>query len=134
MASEETIQEREKSLFKLGFARYALGFTAFGVIISDEKIRLLSERGWNQTFRELEIDVEKAKADHVTIPGEVAKIFPPEPGEYKTEKQKMEDFCKSLAQITGPEITDPQLLHILDTALVQIKETRIHIRELLKNV
>lgn len=125
MEFEEIIRKREKQLFDLGFARYALGFTTLGIFISDNDIRISNDNTWNDLFENAKMEVEALRKD--ADPSQ-------RPPLQKSDKEKMEDFVRSLGQITGPEITDPKILHILDHALVQLKETRAFIKLSLKTM
>jgi hypothetical protein len=63
-------------------------------------------------------------------PLEVAQKFL----ERERDKDQLNDFVKSLSQITGPELTDPECREILDSALVCIHTITMGIKEGVENI
>lgn len=108
----QTIQ-RENQLKELGFVKcgHGWGYPEENIYVGAYQITQLIEPSWDNLIENLIL--------------KLAKIKPKLPIDTNiTEFQKMELFNKSLGQITGPEIADPELIYILTGVLERLHDAR----------
>lgn len=110
---------REKELFSLGMSKNQFGFQFHGVHVISNYLIYMTEPDWIDYLENLRklLNDEKGRI-----------------GATITEKQKLEAFCKSLGNITGPEIRDENLRELLEGTLYLIGQSREHLQEELTRI
>lgn len=114
----EAKTERYTKLFSLGMSKNWLGFSFHDIGINKTVVDQLSEEEWNETLEQLTISVETKKRSLES--------------KNKSDHEKLEDFVKSLGQITGPELKDAEARATLEGALHLIKTARDYVVEQLQ--
>lgn len=135
---EEKINSRKTALFNLGMAATADGFVFGDFMISMKSIE--ETENWDHHYNETAQKVSalkskrdeelKAKAEQEQKEAqerrekEAARLEALRPDE-----EKLNDFVRSLGNITGPELSTEEGRGILEHAISQIRDTQAFIRE-----
>ena len=120
MVSDKELKLRYDSLYSLGMAKSKDGFVFQEITIENIIITDASNSEWTRlldTTCEL-IILRKGRL---------------EPSK-KTDKEKLQDFIRSLGHITGPELMEKQSEEILKGSLILIHQARRYLIEGIKNL
>lgn len=116
---EEIIAERQKHLFSLGMAKTASGFCFRTLLVNTIFIEQMNDLEWQVfsdfIFRTI-VAMKKESANESAIIE-------------ATDKEKLQNFCKSLGQITGPELREERSRTHLEYALFTIGQARENLQE-----
>lgn len=116
----ELSQKRYSELFALGMCKNWIGFTFQDIAIDMDVVNELPESEWVETLEQLKISIDSKKRSL--------------DNSAKSDREKLQDFIKSLGQITGPELKDVEHQHILDGSLDLIRCAREFVIESLEKL
>lgn len=115
----EIIADRHKHLFSLGMAKTASGFCFRTLLVNNLFIEQMDSLEW-QVFMDFVFRmVITMKKESANAPALVEL----------SDKDKLQNFCKSLGQITGPELREERNKSHLEFALFTIGQARENLQE-----
>ncbi len=107
--------ERFTQLYALGMSKTLNGFAFNNVGIHIQTVNDLPDEEWTETLEQLKLSVNNLKQSISNIT--------------KSDREKLEDFIKSLGNVTGPELREKESQLILEGALHFIRMAREYIQE-----
>lgn len=106
--------ERETQLFSLGMSKNQFGFAFHDIHVLGNDLIHMIDRDWNEFILNIKKSISVAKK---TIDLQI------------TDKQKLQNFCNSLGQVTGPELKNEKARELLEGCLFLVGQAREFLNE-----